>query len=142
MQEYIAFFSNNPMLSIAWIVIAAMLVHSIIKDKISGVTTLSAQDAILLINKQDALILDVRSNDDYKKGHIVNAKNITLSQIEKGNVTEIENQKETPIIVVCESGARASTAANKLVKAGFKQVNCLLSGMGGWASANLPTTKR
>lgn len=142
MQEYIDFFSNNPMLSVAWVAIAAMLIHSLVKDKISGVKTITAQEATLLINKQDAIVVDVRSEEEFKKGHIVNSKNITLSQIEKGNVTEIEKHKETPIIVVCDSGARATTAANKLVKADFKQVNCLLSGMGGWASANLPTTKR
>ena len=142
MQEYIQFFSNNPMLSIAWVVIAAMLVHSLVKDKLSGVKNVTAQDATLMVNKQNAIIVDIRSNEDYKKGHIVNAKNITLSQIEQGNFTEIENHKQTPIILVCESGARASSAARKLIKADFTQVHNLLSGMGGWASANLPTTKR
>lgn len=142
MQEYIQFFSNNPMLSIAWVVIAAMLVHSVIKDKISGFKSVATQDAILLINKQNALIVDVRANDEYKKGHIVDAKNITLSQIEQGNFTEIENKKETPIIVVCETGARSSSAANKLVKAGFTQVYNLATGMSGWTAANLPTTTK
>ncbi|WP_354624597.1 rhodanese-like domain-containing protein [Psychromonas sp. MME2] len=116
MQEFIQFLSNNPMLSITWIVIAGMLVHSVVKAKISGFKPLSSQDAILLINKQDAIVVDVRAVDEYKKGHIVDAKNITLSQIEQGNFTEIENKKETPIILVCESGARSSSAANKLAK--------------------------
>ncbi|WP_026339367.1 rhodanese-like domain-containing protein [Psychromonas ossibalaenae] len=142
MQEYIDFFSANPMLSIAWVVIAAMLVHSLIKDKLSGVKSVTTQEATLMINKQDALIIDVRSQEDYKKGHIVDAKNITLSQIEQGNFTGIENHKQTPIIVVCESGTRSASACAKLVKAGFVQVNNLVSGMSGWSSANLPTTKK
>ncbi len=142
MQEYIDFFSNNPMLSIAWLVIAVMLVHSLVKDKLTGVKSVTTQQATLMINKQNAIIVDVRSSDEYKKGHIIDAKNITLSQIEQGNFTEIENHKETPIILVCESGARASSAAAKLLKAGFTQVNNLLSGMSGWTSENLPTTKK
>ena len=142
MQEYIDFFSNNPMLSIAWLVIAVMLVHSLIKDKLSGVKSVTTQQATLMINKQNAIVVDLRSSDEYKKGHIVNAKNLTLSQIEQGNLAGIENHKDTPIILVCESGARASSAATKLVKAGFTQVNNLLSGMSGWRSANLPTTKK
>ncbi|WP_028864702.1 rhodanese-like domain-containing protein [Psychromonas aquimarina] len=142
MQEYIDFFSANPMLSIAWVVIAAMLVHSLIKDKLSGVKSVTTQEATLMINKQDALIVDVRSQEDYKKGHIVDAKNITLSQIEQGNFTGIENHKQSPIIVVCESGTRSASACAKLVKAGFVQVNNLVSGMSGWSSANLPTTKK
>ncbi len=142
MQEYIDFFSSQPMLSLAWIAIAALLVHTLIKDKLTGIKTVNAQEATLLMNKQNALVIDVRSRDDFRKGHIVNAKNITLSQIEQGNFTEIENHKQNPIIVVCESGTRSASAASKLTKAGFTQVNNLFSGMGGWTSANLPTTKK
>ncbi|WP_022941944.1 rhodanese-like domain-containing protein [Psychromonas hadalis] len=142
MQEYIDFFSNNPILSLAWVAIAVMLIHSMVKDKISGVKSITPQEATMLINKQDAIVVDVRSNDDFKKGHIVNSKNITLSQIEKGSFSAIENNKQTPIIVVCESGTRSASAAAKLVKAEFTQVTHLFSGMGGWKSANLPTTKK
>lgn len=142
MQQYIDFFSNQPILSIAWIAIAAMLVQSLIKQKISGVKSIAAQDAIMMINKQNAVVVDVRSVDEYKKGHIVNAKNIPVSQIDKGNFAELEKHKETPIIVVCASGDRSSGAAGKLVKAGFTQVTNLFSGMNGWAGANLPTTKK
>lgn len=142
MQEYIDFFSNNLMLSMAWLAIAVILVNSIIKDKLSAVKSVNAQQATLMINKENALFVDVRSSDEYKKGHIVNAKNITLSQIEQGKFTGIENNKQTPIIVVCESGARAAGAANKLYKAGFTQVYNLSAGMDGWVSASLPTTKK
>jgi len=142
MQQYIDFFSHQPMLSIAWVAIAAMLIVGTVKSKISGVKSIAAQDAIMMINKQNAIIVDVRSVDEYKKGHIVNAKNIPVSQIDKGSFSEIEKHKESPIIVVCASGDRSASAASKLVKAGFTQVNNLLSGMNGWAAANLPTTKK
>ena len=142
MQEYIDFLTNNPMLSFAWVAIAAMIIHSTVKDKISGVKTITTQEATQLINKQDAIVVDVRSKEEFQKGHIVNAKNITLSQIEKGSFSAIENNKQTPIIVVCETGARSSSAAAQLVKAKFTQVTSLFSGMGGWQSANLPTTRK
>jgi len=142
MQEYIDFFSNNPILSIAWLVIAVMLIQSLLKDKLSGVKSVTAAQATLLINRQNALVIDIRSNDEYKKGHIVNAKNLTLSQIEQGNFAGIDNHKNNPIILVCESGARTSGAANKLVKAGFTQINNLQAGMAGWQDANLPITRK
>lgn len=142
MQEYIDFFSNNLMLTIAWIVTAALLVHSFIQDKLTGVKSITTQEATLLINKQNAIVVDIRTSDEFKKGHIVNAKNITLSQIEQGKFTGIENYKDSPIILVCESGSRTSSAATKLLKGGFTQVNNLLAGMSGWQSENLPTTKR
>ena len=142
MQEYIEFFSNNAMLSLAWVAIAVMLIHSQFKDKITGVKSITAQEATLLMNKENAIVVDVRSNDEFKSGHIVNAKNITLSEIEKGSFSAIEKSKETPIIVVCESGTRSASAAAKLVKAEFMQVTNLCTGMSGWKSANLPTTKK
>ena len=142
MQEYIDFISNNPMLSIAWVMIAAMLVHSFIKDKLSQFNNVNPQEATLLINKQDAIVVDVRSAEEFKKGHIVNAKNITLSHIEEGKLSAIENNKQTPIIVACASGTRSTSACDKLVKAGFEQVNNLSSGMGGWTEAKLPTVKK
>ena len=140
MQEYIDFFSNNLMLTVAWIVIAVLVVYTFIQNKLSSVKNVTTQEATLLINKQNAIVVDIRTSDEYKKGHIVNAKNITVSQIEQGKFVGIENHKDTPIILVCDSGARTSAAANKLVKAGFTQVNSLLAGMNGWQSANLPTT--
>ncbi|ABM04897.1 Rhodanese domain protein [Psychromonas ingrahamii 37] len=142
MQQYIDFFFNQPVLSIAWIAIAVMLVQSLVKHKISGVKSITAQDAIMMINKQNAIIVDVRSVEEYKKGHILNAKNIPVSQIDKGSFAEIEKHKEAPIILVCASGDRSSGAAGKLTKAGFTQVTNLLSGMNGWSGASLPTTKK
>ncbi|TEW53542.1 rhodanese-like domain-containing protein [Psychromonas sp. RZ22] len=142
MQEYIDFISNNPMLSIAWVAIAGMLIHTTIKSKLSNVTDVDPQGATMLMNKQDAIVVDLRSAEEFKKGHIVNAKNITVSQIEQGKLSAIENHKQTPIIVVCASGTRSAGAGEKLVKAGFEQVNNLYSGMSGWTAANLPTTKK
>ncbi len=142
MQEYIDFFSNNLMLTVAWVVIAALLLHSLIAPKLTGVKSISTQEATLLINKENAIVVDIRSSDEYKKGHIVNAKNITASQIEQGKFPGIESHKDAPIILVCDSGARTASAAGKLLKAGFTQVHSLLSGMSGWQAANLPTTKK
>lgn len=142
MQEYIDFISHNPMLSIAWVVIAVLLIHSVVKEKLSNVKNLNPQEATLLMNKQDAIVVDVRTADEFKKGHIVNAKNITVSQIDEGKFSAIENNKQSPIIVVCASGTRSAGAGEKLVKAGFEQVSNLSSGMGAWTAANLPVTKK
>lgn len=142
MQEYIDFISNHPFLSVAWVVLAVMLVQTVIKEKFSNLKNINTQQATLLINKEDAVVVDVRTAEEFNKGHIVNAKNITLSQIEEGKFPGIENKKQTPIIVVCASGARSVSAGNKLIKAGFEQVTSLSSGMNAWADAKLPTTKK
>lgn len=142
MQEYIDFFSRNLMLSVAWLVIAGMFLHSVFKDKFNVFKNVDRQQATILINKQNAIVVDVRDADDYKKGHIIHAKNITLSQIEEGKLSMIENHKQTHIIVVCDSGLRSKTGATKLVKAGFEKVSCLDEGMSGWVSENLPVIRK
>ena len=142
MQEYMDFISNNLMLSIAWVVIAVMLLTTVFKDKFSKFKGINPQQATLLINKEDAVVVDVRTAEEFKKGHVVNAKNIPLSQINEGKLNIIENKKNNPIIVVCATGARSSGAAAKLVTAGFEKVYSLSPGMSGWTAANLPTTKK
>ena len=142
MQEYIDFFSSHLMLTMAWVAIAVVLIYTLINSKLAGVKSITTQEATLLINRQNAIVVDIRSHDEFKKGHIVNAKNITLSQINEGKFGGIENHKETPIILVCETGARSAGAGSKFTKAGFTQVSNLLAGMSGWESESLPLTKK
>lgn len=142
MQEYIDFFSGQPMLSLAWIVIAGILINSLIQSKISKVKSVSPAEAVSLMNKEDAIVVDVRSGEDFKKGHILGARNIPVTKIDKGSFSSIENNKTTPIIMVCDSGTRSAGAAKKLVTAGFENVSNLASGINGWTSASFPTTKK
>ena len=86
--------------------------------------------------------MDVRTQEEFAKGHIANAHHMPLAQIEQGNTTEIDKHKEKPVIVVCETGDRADKAATKLVKAGFQQVYLLRGGLSQWRASNLPVTKK
>lgn len=142
MQEYMDFASANPMLVAAWFAIAGALIFTTVKSRFSAVKSVTHQQATLMMNKEDAVVVDVRSLDEYKKGHIVGAKHLTESQINAGTFTGVENLKESPIIVVCATGMRSSGAANKLVKAGFTQVSNLSGGLAEWKNANLPLTKK
>ncbi|SHI01642.1 rhodanese-like domain-containing protein [Ferrimonas marina] len=142
MTEFIDFLSRNPILSLAWVGLAALFIASLVKGKLSKVTTVDHQGATQLINKQDAKVLDVRSNDEFKKGHIVDALNQPLSQIKNNQLGAVEKYKNTPIIVVCNTGISSSQAASALVKAGFEQVYNLKGGMTDWNAANLPVVKK
>jgi len=142
MQEYIDFFSNHPVLTIGWIVTLFLLISGFIQFRLSKVKSINTQDTILLINKSGAIVVDVRPSDEFNKGHIVNAKNIEASQIEEGHFGGIENHKDTPIILVCDSGARTTGVGKKLAKAGFTQLHNLSTGMNGWVTQNLPTTMK
>lgn len=106
-----------------------------------GGPAISVVDATLLINREDALVLDVRDPAEYAGGHIPEAKNVPLAKLGE-RISELAQYKDRPIVVVCASGMRSATACNQLAKAGFTQVKNLDGGMGRWSEANLPLTRK
>jgi rhodanese-related sulfurtransferase len=97
--------------------------------------------ATLMMNREDAVILDVRETAEWSGGHIANARHIALGQIDK-HLVEIDKLKQTPVIVCCATGGRAQSAREKLVKAGFEKVFNLAGGIAAWSEAGLPLTKK
>jgi rhodanese-related sulfurtransferase len=106
-----------------------------------GVENLTPSQATLLMNREDALVLDVRETGEWSSGHITGARHITLAQLEK-RMSEIDKFKDRPIIVVCATGNRSSSACGQLKKRGFEKVFSLGGGISGWSEANLPLTKK
>ena len=103
----------------------------------SGVTP---TQATLLINREDAQIIDVRGSDEYVGGHLPDSRNIPLEQLE-ARAGELERFKSTPVILVCQTGSRSAGACKQLEKLGFARVNNLEGGIAGWRSAGLPLKK-
>ena len=93
-----------------------------------------------MINRQDALVLDVREQAEFAQSHILNARWLPLSQLE-ARAGEIEKFKDKPLIVYCASGSRSSTAASALTKRGFSKVVNLAGGFVAWQQAGLPVQK-
>ena len=67
-----------------------------------------------------AILLDVRTPEEYGGGHVPGSRNLPLQQIEK--ITSIAEKKETPLFVYCHSGARSRQAAGLLSRMGFQNV--------------------
>lgn len=141
MNQLILFSSNHPILVIAIIVVTLMLIYSFIGDKFRGFSSVSTTESTQLINREDAVIVDVRENNEYSKGHIVNSVHIPLASF-KQRITELEKYKDKPIIVACRSGHRSAQACSDLKKAGFENIHNLSGGIMAWETANLPLTKR
>ncbi|MDP2824281.1 MAG: rhodanese-like domain-containing protein [Sulfuritalea sp.] len=106
-----------------------------------GVANLTPAQATLLMNREDALVLDVRETGEWTSGHIPGARHITLAQLEK-RMSELEKFKDRPIIIVCASGNRSSSACSQLKKNGFAKVFSLGGGISGWLESNLPLTTK
>lgn len=96
-------------------------------------------EATQLINR-GALLLDVRSTDEFKRGHIAGARNIPTEQV-AGRAGEIGKNKSNPVVVVCASGARSAAACAALRRLGYTQVMNLRGGIGAWEAAGLPLAK-
>lgn len=98
------------------------------------------QDITMLINRGKTTILDVRDTKEFAAGHLADAKNIPLAELDQ-RIGELDKFKNRSVIVVCKSGARASAAAAKLGKAGFADVVNLDGGIAAWQKAGLPLAK-
>ncbi len=141
MQQYIEFAGNHPILSVVWLGLLLAILVSYVQALFSKLKFVSPTEATLLVNREDALVLDIRSNDDFKRGHITGARNIPQAQL-SGQLGKLENSKDTPIIVVCQAGMSAQGAAKQLLTAGFSRVSVLSGGMNKWSEASLPVVKK
>ncbi|TKB55040.1 rhodanese-like domain-containing protein [Ferrimonas aestuarii] len=142
MQEYIDFLSRHPMLSAAWVGLLAAVVFMTVKSLFSKVKNIPAAEAVRMINKEDAVVVDVRGDDEFRKGHIANAIHLPLSEIKNNELSALEKHKDAPIIVVCNAGMSSVQAAQMLVSAGFGHVFSLQGGMTDWKAANLLVVRK
>jgi rhodanese-related sulfurtransferase len=141
MQAYIEFFQANPILSLAWVGLFSALVVTVIKASTSKVNNISHQELTQLVNKQNAKVVDVRGKEEFRKGHIIDALNVSLAEIKNNQLTALEKYKASPIILVCKAGMTSSQAAQLLVKQGFENIYNLKGGIDEWQTANLPLVK-
>ena len=141
MEQLIEFVGNHPILSTIWVVLFLWLLFSVINGYFSPIKELGTHDATMLMNREDAVMLDIRAPAEFKKGHILGAKTLTQEQVNKAEFKSLEKFKSKPIIVVCAMGMSARRTASQLFKAGYSQVSVLKGGMNTWNSEGLPVKK-
>lgn len=133
-------FTNNIVLFAALGVILALILRMEIKRAIRGFKSITPAEAVQLINKEDAVLLDVRESNELAQGSIRGAKHLELSVL-KQRVDELQTYIEQPIIAYCKAGNRSNEACEILKKNNFSNVMSLKGGIEGWKTANLPVTK-
>ncbi len=117
---------------------ASMLLWPVLAG--GGAAGLSTADAVQLINRQKAVVVDVCGPEEYAEGHVTGAKNVPLAQLQERLPTVVKN-KSVPIIMVCSRGARARRAAIMAKQIGYDNAQVLAGGLGAWREANLPVEK-
>ncbi len=100
---------------------------------------LSTEQAIDFINNHDAVVIDIRSADLYKQGHIIHSIRSSAADFK---LPKMQRYKEKPIILVCARGIESNLLATSLPQQGFTQVMILSGGMSAWQTANLPLVKK
>ena len=129
--------------NLIWVALACVSGGMLLWPMIAGgtVSHLSPAEATLLMTREDALVLDVRETGEWSSGHITGARHITLAQLDK-RLSELDRFKEKPIIVVCATGNRSSSACGQLKKHGFGKVYSLGGGIASWRDSSLPLTTK
>jgi len=101
---------------------------------------LSPQDMVQLMNREKAIVIDVCEPDEFASGHVVGAKNLPLGQLE-AKLPQVAKNKSTPVVMVCQVGARSARAAAMATKLGYENVQSLAGGLKAWQAANMPVEK-
>jgi rhodanese-related sulfurtransferase len=99
----------------------------------------TAVEAVRLINRERAVLIDVSEPAEYAAGHAAGSRSVPLGALDKS--TSLPKNKALPVVVLCASGARATRAAAMLKKQGFENAHALAGGLAAWREANLPLEK-
>jgi rhodanese-related sulfurtransferase len=134
----VSFLTDNWMLVLVALVSGfALLVPTLQAMGPAGITP---TQAVLMINREKAHVVDVRSPEEFATGHLIGAKNIAMDVLE-ANLGKAVNDKKRPLILVCASGVRSQRAQKIAAKLGFEQAHSLSGGLRIWQEANLPLEK-
>lgn len=139
MDRFLEYLNNHPYLAGGTLLVVLVAIAFELRSRAQGATALSSNEAIALHNK-GALVLDVRSAEEFATGHIVNARNIPQETL-ANQLDSIKKYREKPVIVCCESGTRSAQATKLLKAQGYTTVFNLSGGLAAWRQDNLPLSK-
>lgn len=142
MEQILAFAANHYLMSLLWLGLLIAIIVTTVQAKLSPVQLMAPQQATLWVDRNEGTFVDIRSIDEYRKGHIQGAMHLTAERIRKNETAALEKFQNAPIVVVCATGMTAKAAASQLSKAGFSQVAVLQGGIAAWQGASFPLVKK
>jgi rhodanese-related sulfurtransferase len=133
------FLTHNWLLILLALTSGGMLLWPMVAGGAGGTGKVSANEAVRLINREKAVLIDVCEPAEFAAGHAAGARNVPLGQLD--GAKGLPGNKTLPIVVVCPSGARATRGAAMLRKQGYEKVVALAGGTNAWRDASLPVEK-
>ena len=136
MDQLLEFTSGNMVLVALLMISFFVLIFSELRRKASGMVAVDPTAAVALINN-DGIVIDLRSNEAFARGHIVNAKNFPYDELDT-HTEKIEKFKNKPLVAVCDAGTTSTRAVAALRNSGFVSAYGLKGGMNAWTQAGMP----
>ncbi|MGH8581536.1 MAG: rhodanese-like domain-containing protein [Gammaproteobacteria bacterium] len=140
MERLSVFVVKHWVLVSGLIAVVAALIWDLVRASKGRAPQIWPTELIRLMNREEAVVIDVRDKSAYKKGHIAGALSIPLAEA-KQRIAEIDIDRKRPIVLYCHSGNTSVGAVGDLVKAGFENIYRLKGGMLEWQDSHLPVTK-
>lgn len=140
LESLLAFAGRHPFLSLALVGLTLAIVYHELSGLFRGYKLVRPSELTVLINRDNALVIDLRASAEFEKGHIAGAKNVLPSQFDPEH-KQLATARALPVVVVCRTGISAADAAKRLKKAGFERVYLLDGGIQAWQQADLPLVK-
>ena len=140
-QEALDFAGRHQLLAIGFVGLSLALVYTEIARLFRPYRPLTPAQLTALVNREDALVVDVSASGDYEKGHIAGSRNVQASAFGPEHKLLAAAPKERPVVLVCRSGPGSADVAGKLKKGGFTNVYWLDGGIAAWQQASLPLVK-
>ncbi|QWF17490.1 rhodanese-like domain-containing protein [Lysobacter capsici] len=139
-DELLAFASRHMYLSLGFVGLTVAIVYTEIARLFRGYKALRPAELTALINRDNALVIDLSASGEFEKGHIAGSRSVQVSQFDPESKL-LANAKALPVVAVCRTGQASADAAKRLKKAGFEQVYWLDGGIQAWQQADLPLIK-
>ncbi len=138
MEQFAAFLVDHVVLALLFLGLLGALVWTSVSTTGSG--QVSPADAVRLISREDAVVIDLRPDGEFRNGHIVNAVHVPFDQVES-RLGRLGKYRQRPVIAACRTGQQSASAARRLRSEGFERVHRLQGGMMAWQNADLPLAK-
>ena len=140
-DRLLEFIGNHWLMVSGLFIVTILLIQDILDSALRKHKSITTSEAVLLINDENTIVVDVREPSEFAEGHIQDAINIPLAKL-ADRAYELEGSKNLPILVTCQSGTRSLAAGKKLTSLGFTKISELRGGMYAWKDQSLPINKK
>jgi rhodanese-related sulfurtransferase len=141
MERFFEFAGNHPLLIAGIVAVIVAIIANEVYQLVVGSRSVDTATATNLYNREDAVFVDLRSENAFLTSHLPGAVNVPMARIEQQQ-GRLQRYRGRPLIVYGEPGRGAGKAIKTLRAAGFEPVYELRGGFLGWQDANLPLESR